>query len=230
MFQIDFPDPRTHRFSEWALFGEYFYKAHDIVSFGGPPTVENLRNAYSKGIFPWHIDGIPLPWCCPEKRAIIEFTELRVPRSLARERRKGLFEFTIDRAFKDVIATCAAIPRTHEKGTWITSDYIEGFIELHREGMAHSVEAWDAEGNLAGGLFGVDAGGVFSGESMFHNEPNASKLTVLFLVDHLKGRGSTWLDIEVLTPHFKALGAKEISRAQFLDKLEETQALGLKIF
>ena len=230
MFLIDFPDPRTHQFSEWALFGEYFYKAHDIVSFGGPPTVENLRNAYRKGIFPWHIDGIPLPWCCPEKRAIIEFTELRVPRSLAKEQRKELFKFTIDRAFRDVIETCASIRRAHEKGTWIRPDYIEGFIQLHGEGMAHSVEAWDRDGNLAGGLFGVDAGGFFSGESMFYTVPNASKLAVLFLIDHLKERGSTWLDTEVITPHFKALGAKEIPRAVFLDKLEATQKLGLKLF
>jgi leucyl/phenylalanyl-tRNA--protein transferase len=96
--------------------------------------------------------------------------------------------------------------------------------------MAHSVEAWDARGNLAGGLFGVDAGGVFSGESMFYRAPNASKLAVLFLIEHLKERGSTWLDTEVITPHFKALGAKEIPRAVFLDKLETTQKLGLKLF
>ena len=229
MYLINFPDPCTHQFSEWALFGEYFYRASDIVHFGGPPTPENLRTAYRMGIFPWHIDGIPLPWCCPEKRAILEFSELRIPRSLAKERRKGRYEFTIDRDFGRVIETCGAIPRAHEKGTWIKQDYIEGFKELHTEGMAHSVETWDAEGNLAGGLFGIDAGGVFSGESMFYHQPNASKLAVLFLIDHMRERGATWLDIEVLTPHFKALGAKEIPRRQFLDKLEKAQARGLTI-
>jgi leucyl/phenylalanyl-tRNA--protein transferase len=96
--------------------------------------------------------------------------------------------------------------------------------------MAHSVEAWDEEGNLVGGLYGVDAGGVFCGESMFFTEPNASKLALLFLIDHLRSRGATWLDSQVMTPHMEALGAKEISRAEFLDKLRKTQDLSLTIF
>jgi leucyl/phenylalanyl-tRNA--protein transferase len=96
--------------------------------------------------------------------------------------------------------------------------------------MAHSVEAWDAAGELVGGLYGVDAGGVFCGESMFYKRPNASKLALLFLIDHLRSRGSTWLDSQVMTPHFEALGAKDIPRRAFLDKLKQTQALGLKLF
>jgi len=100
---------------------------------------------------------------------------------------------------------------------------------LHAEGDAHSVEVWDGV-DLVGGLYGVDAGGVFCGESMFFKKPNASKLALLHLVDHLRSRGSTWLDVQVMTPHFKVLGTKEIRREEFLDKLEETQGKNLKLF
>src|SRR5262245_8995846 len=97
------PDPRSYDFPEWALVGEYFYRADDIVAFGLPLTVENVRDAYLKGIFPWNIEGVPLPWFCPKKRAILEFTDLHIPRSLEKERRKERFTFTIDRDFRGVI-------------------------------------------------------------------------------------------------------------------------------
>jgi leucyl/phenylalanyl-tRNA--protein transferase len=226
---INFPDPRSHDFPEWVLFGDYFYYAHDIVSFGNELTVENLRQAYRHGIFPWTIEGLPLPWFCPERRAIIEFDELHVPRSLKKEQAKQKFEFTIDRAFPAVMENCARVKRNGETGTWISDDFIRAYNEFHRQGGAHSVEVWEA-GELVGGLYGVDAGGVFCGESMFHLRPNASKLALIFLIEHLKARGATWLDIQVMTPHLEALGAREISRADFLDKLEETLALGLKLF
>jgi leucyl/phenylalanyl-tRNA--protein transferase len=230
MSSNEFPDPRLHNFAEWALFGEYFYGARDIVSFGNELTLENLKEAYTKGIFPWHIEGMPLPWFCPAKRAIIEFSELKVPRSLEKERRKNLFTFTIDKDFDAVVRACAAAKRAEGNGTWITGEFMAVYGELHRSGMAHSVEAWDANGELAGGLYGVDAGGVFCGESMFHRESNASKLSLLFLIDHLKARGSTWLDAQVMTPHIKALGARDIRRMEFLEKLKATQEFGLKIF
>ena len=120
--------------------------------------------------------------------------------------------------------------RPDQPGTWITDEFISVFSELHKARMAHSVETWDADGNLVGGLYGVDAGGVFCGESMFHIAPNTSKLALLFLIDHLRSRGSTWLDTQVMTPHMKTLGAKEIDRVEFLDKLKETQNLELTLF
>ena len=166
MFSTAFPDPRTYDFPEWVPVGDYMYYAHDIVAFDVPLTVENLRNAYCNGIFPWYINGVPLPWFCPEKRAVLEFDELKIPRSLAKEQRKGLFTFTIDNAFREVIKNCSGTKRPDQGGTWITKDFIRAYRELHDAGMAHSVEAWDAEGNLVGGLYGVDAGGVFCGESM----------------------------------------------------------------
>src|SRR5688572_14690955 len=126
-----FPDPLTHEFPEWVLFDEYFYYSKDIVSFGDELTVENLRNAYRLGIFPWHVDGLPLPWYCPEKRAILEFSELHIPRSLERARRKNLFTFTINKDFNSVIENCARVSRRGEAGTWITDDFIRTYRELH---------------------------------------------------------------------------------------------------
>lgn len=212
------------------LFDDYFYYAKDIVSFGDELTVDNLRRAYRLGIFPWHIEGLPLPWYCPEKRAILEFPELHIPKSLERAERRAPFTFTIDRDFKSVIENCAQIERAGEKGTWITDDFISSYSALHDAGMAHSVEAWDSNGELVGGVYGVDAGGVFCGESMFHTASNASKLSLLFLIEHLRKRGSTWLDVQVMTPHIRALGAREVSRSVFLRKLRETQSKRLTLF
>ena len=226
-----FPDPRSYDFPEWVLVGEYFYHAEDIVSFGDPLTTDNVKEAYRKGIFPWYIEGMPLPWFCPQQRAVLEFADLRISRSLAKEQRKARFTFTINRDFGSVIRACAASKREGQSGgTWITDDFIRVYSELHREGIVHSVEAWDDGGNLAGGLYGVDAGGVFCGEGMFYRQPNASKLALLFLIDHLKSRGSTWLDVQVMTEHMAARGAKDIDRAEFHDKLKETQDLNLKLF
>jgi len=230
MFSTAFPDPRTYDFPEWVPVGDYLYYAHDIVAFDVPLTVDNLRVAYRNGIFPWHINGVPLPWFCPEKRAVLEFEELNIPRSLAKERRKDLFSFTIDKAFREVVKSCSSTKRADQGGTWITKDFIRAYVELHEAGTAHSVEAWDAKGDLAGGLYGVDAGGVFCGESMFYQQPNASKLALLYLIDHLRERGSTWLDAQVMTPHMKALGAKDISRHLFLGKLRDTQRMDLALF
>lgn len=229
MSSIIFPNPRTHEFSEWVLFGDYYYNARDIIGFGGDLSVENLNNAYCNGIFPWHIDGLPLPWFCPERRAILEFGELHIPRTLRKDQKKTEFIFTIDKDFPAVINHCAEAKRKFESGTWITDEFIETYIEFHKLGKAHSVEVWEKE-TLVGGLYGVDTGGVFCGESMFHLRSNASKLALLFLIEHLGKRGASWIDIQVMTPHFEVLGAKEIDREDFLDKLFATQKRYLQLF
>jgi leucyl/phenylalanyl-tRNA--protein transferase len=225
-----FPDPRTYRYPEWVAIGEYFFRAHDIVSFGTPLTPDSVLEAYRKGIFPWNTEGLPLPWHCPEWRAVLIFDHLKIPRSLAKVRKKTELTFTIDHAFEAVMHACALAYRPGQGGTWISREFVEVYTELHREGFAHSVEAWSPEGRLVGGLYGIDAGGVFCGESMFHKVSNASKLALLFLIDHLAERGSTWLDCQVMTPHMEALGAEEIDRFEFLDKLRDTQSAGLKLF
>ena len=212
------------------MFDDYFYYSRDIVSFGDKLTVDNLRKAYRLGIFPWHIEGLPLPWYCPEKRAILEFVDLHIPRSLERARRKQPFTFTVDKDFQSVIENCSSVSRNGETGTWITPDFVYAYTELHKAGVAHSVEAWDRKGDLVGGVYGVDAGGVFCGESMFHTETNASKLALLHMIDHLQMRGATWLDAQVMTPHIRALGAKEIRRKEFLEKLRAAQSRRLELF
>ena len=227
---IDFPDPRTYSYAKWISDGRYYYPADGIVYFGGELSVENLRKAYSMGIFPWYTPGLALPWHCPDPRAILDFSELQVPRSLAKLRRRGDLTFTIDEDFPAVIAACSRAYRPDQNGTWIVPEFIDAFTSLYEEGDAHSVEAWNADGELVGGLYGVDAGGVFCGESMFYRVPNASKLALLYLIDHLAERGATWLDSQVITPHLAALGAKEISRDLFLDKLRVAQDSGLRLF
>ena len=225
-----FPDPRTYRYPEWVAIGDYYVRSHDVVSFGTPLTVENVREAYQKGIFPWNTEGLPMPWHCPEWRAVLDLEHLTIPRSLEKVRRKTELTFTIDQAFVDVIYQCSLAYRPGQGSTWISPEFIAVYTELHHQGMAHSVEAWTPDGQLAGGLYGVDAGGVFCGESMFYKIPNASKLALLFLIDHVRERGSNWLDAQVMTPHLEALGAIDIDRNHFLDKLHDTQARDLKLF
>lgn len=226
-----FPDLRNYDFPQWLEIEDSYFEARDIVCFGVPLTLDTLREAYHKGIFPWDVGpDFPLPWYCPEYRAILDFADLKLPRSLRREWQKTNFTFTIDRAFSTVIQTCSAIRRKGQRGpSWITRDFIRVYYEAFQKGIAHSVEVWDGA-ELVGGLYGIDAGGVFTGESMFHLRSNASKFAVLFLVEHLKERGAAWLDIETMTPHFEMLGAKEIPRREFLDKLKDTQEQGSKIF
>jgi leucyl/phenylalanyl-tRNA--protein transferase len=225
----NFPDPRNYHFPDWVQIGKYYFNAVDILSFGDELTVENVIEAYSKGIFPWHIEGLPLPWFCPEVRAVLDFDDLRVPRSLAKAYRNTRFTFTVDKAFREVITACAETTRAHEAGTWITGEFIDVYTELNGIGEAHSVEVWDGD-ELAGGLYGVDAGGVFCGESMFYRRSNASKFALLHLIDLLKARGADWLDIQVMTPHFEVLGAKEISREEFLERLSDGRSRGTRLF
>jgi leucyl/phenylalanyl-tRNA--protein transferase len=210
-----FPDPR--------------YVRGDVVAIGDDLSVETLRDAYRHGIFPWPHEELPLPWFSPRRRTVIVFDELHIGRSLRKTQKRSGFTYSIDRAFDEVIASCAESPRGDDIGTWIGPDIIEAYTNLHRAGDAHSVEVWDG-GELVGGLYGVDAGGVFTGESMFHRAPDASKLALLFLIGHLRERGASWIDCQVITPHMAALGAREISRNRFLDMLAAEQAAGRSLF
>jgi len=193
-----------------------------ILALGGDLEPESLILAYSQGIFPWPIEGYPLTWFCPPRRAILEFDRLHIPRSLAKAIRQTQFRFTLDHAFDQVIRACAATPRPGQPGTWITAEMIEAYCELHRLGHAHSAEVWEGS-ELVGGVYGVDASGVFAGESMFHQRPNASKFALLHLIEHLAAQGASWIDIQTVTPHMEALGAREIPRRKFLRLLSETQ-------
>lgn len=202
----------------------------EIVGVGDDLSPETLLWAYGQGIFPWPISGYPLLWFCPPRRAVLEFDRLHLSERLARTRRRTSLTFTVDAAFDRVIDGCRRSPRPGGSGTWITPAMVSAYSALHHRGDAHSVEAWDDSGALVGGLYGVDAGGVFCGESMFHTAADASKLALLFLCAHLKQRGSGWIDIQVMTPHLASLGAHEIPRDLFLDRLQSAQARGLVLF
>jgi leucyl/phenylalanyl-tRNA--protein transferase len=160
----------------------------------------------------------------------LPFNELHIPRSLAKARRKLALTCTFDQAFRAVMEECRSVPRPGQDGTWITAEVLEGYCALHTLGDAHSAEAWDENGELVGGVYGVDAGGVFAGESMFFTRPYASKIALLHLVEHLQACGCPFLDIQMLTPHMEAMGAKEIPRALFLRRLQEEQAKGRRLF
>ena len=210
-----FPDPRFAR--------------SDVIAIGEDLRVETLRDAYRHGIFPWPHDEVPLPWFSPRRRTVILFDELHVGRTLRKAQKRADFTYTIDRAFADVIRECASTPRPDQDGTWIGPSIIEAYTRFHAAGDAHSVEVRRGD-ELVGGLYGIDAGGVFTGESMFHRETDASKLALLFLIDHLRERGATWLDCQVMTPHMEAVGAREITRARFLDMLAAAQEKQLRLF
>jgi len=211
-----FPDPRSAT-------------VDGIVAIGGDLEPETLQCAYAQGIFPWPVAGLPLLWFSPPERGVLDFAELHIPRSLARARRRCGYRLTIDAAFSSVIRACASTPRPGQLGTWITPEIIVAYERLHALGIAHSVEAW-ADDCLVGGIYGVDAGGAFAGESMFYRAPDASKIALLHLVEHLAARGLDWLDIQVLTPHMARLGARAMPRDAFLARLAATRRRGLRLF
>lgn len=217
--QAPFPFPEPHPDDDSGL-----------VAFNVPLNPANLLAAYRRGIFPWpHEVDEPIPWLSPDPRAILEFARIRIPKSLAKARRNCAWKFTIDHDFPAVIAACSAVPRVGQRGTWILPAMRTAYTALHAIGGAHSVEVWDGE-TLIGGLYGVDPGGLFVGESMFRLRPNASKLALLHLIEHLAARGAGWIDIQQLTPHMEALGAHEIPRANYLQRLKGCLDRGLLLF
>jgi leucyl/phenylalanyl-tRNA---protein transferase len=190
-----------------------------LVGFGGDLSTEWLIDAYRHGIFPWPMDACddPMPWFSPDPRAVLPLDDIHIPQRLARTMRSGRFSASTDRDFAAVIRGCAG-PRNSESGTWITPRMIRAYQRLHEVGVAHSVEVW-REGRLAGGVYGVAQGGLFAGESMFHAERDASKVALIYLVEHLRRRGYILFDIQQWTAHTARFGAVEISRRRYLRQL-----------
>lgn len=182
-----------------------------------PPalTPRLLLHAYAIGVFPMADpeDDNRIAWFAPDPRAILPLDRFRVPRSLTRLVRSGRFEVRSDRRFEAVVRSCAA-PRADGQSTWISEEIVESYVELYALGYAHSVETY-LRGRLVGGLYGVALGSAFFGESMFHTEPDASKVALVHLVQHLRRGGYTLLDIQILTPHLERFGAIEVSRAAY---------------
>jgi leucyl/phenylalanyl-tRNA---protein transferase len=206
--QSSFPDPRNAT-------------AEGLVAVGGDFSVPRLLEAYRNGIFPWTVD--PITWWSPDPRAIFELERFHVSKSLAKVIRQDVFQITMDRAFREVMAGCAE-PGPGRKDTWITHEFIEAYLRLHQEGHAHSVECWQGE-RLAGGIYGVALGGLFAGESMFHRESNASKVALFHLVKHLRERNFTLFDIQMITPITRHLGAVAIPREEYLKRLGDAVRL-----
>lgn len=182
-------------------------------------------NAYSEGVFPWPTEGLPMLWYSPKRRGVLDFEDLHLSRTLRSFLKKTPWTFTVDEAFEEVIASCSDL---RKEGTWITPEMKDAYCELHRLGHAHSVEVWD-ETRLIGGLYGVDTGFYFAGESMFHRESNASKAALVCSVGLQKKVGRTWMDIQVLSPHTESFGAKEISRDAFKTRIENLKAIVKRI-
>jgi leucyl/phenylalanyl-tRNA---protein transferase len=188
-----------------------------LVGVGGSLDPDWLLYAYRHGIFPWPTGSGRLAWWSPDPRAIFELGALRVSRSLARTVRGGKFRVTCDRDFAGVMAGCATA-QGRARGTWITPAMRGAYEALHALGHAHSVEVWHAD-QLAGGTYGVAIGGLFAAESMFYVVRDASKVALVHLLNHLRSRGYTLLDIQQLTSHTARLGASEIPRREFLARL-----------
>jgi leucyl/phenylalanyl-tRNA--protein transferase len=189
-----------------------------LLAVGGDLRPERLLLAYSRGIFPWYSEGLPILWHSPDPRMVLESERLVVNRSLRKAMRRGNYEVRLDTAFEAVLRACAAVPRVGQSGTWITSDMIDAYLELHRRGFAHSAEAW-ADGVLCGGLYGVSLGGVFFGESMFAHRTDASKVAFATLVEQLRAWDIRLIDCQVHTDHLERFGAEEWPRARFLAAL-----------
>ena len=177
---------------------------------------ERLLAAYAAGIFPMADDAGRIHWLAPDPRAVIPLEGFKTSRSLRSARRRGVFALTINRAFADVIQACADRP----EGTWISREIYNAYCKLHELGFAHSVETWEG-GRLAGGLYGVAIGGVFFGESMFHRVTDASKVAMMALVERMRERGLTLLDVQFLTEHLRQFGAVEVPRMEYARRLRD---------
>ncbi len=191
-------------------------------SHGRAPALDPalVVRAYRHGLFPMAMEDGSIGWFSPDPRGIIPLDDFHVSSRLARLIRRAPFDIKVDHGFEAVMRACAARPG---EGTWISEDIVACYAALHRLGLAHSVETW-RDGRLAGGLYGVHLGGAFFGESMFHRETDASKVALVALVDRLRRRGFTLLDVQWLTPHLEQFGAMEIPRAAYLQRLKHAIA------
>jgi len=186
---------------------------------------ELLVSAYSSGWFPMALDGGEIRWYSPDPRGIISLDQFHVPSRLARVVRAGRFQVEVNRSFDAVVRACAETDRKDDDpGTWIDEEILASYVELHRLGLAHSVETWE-DGQLVGGLYGVALGGAFFGESMFHRATDASKVALAALVERLRARDFRLLDIQWVTPHLEQFGAVEIRRSEYLKRLADALAV-----
>ncbi|MBC5840158.1 leucyl/phenylalanyl-tRNA--protein transferase [Flavobacterium sp. F-380] len=200
--ELSFPDVRlTH--------------SSGIIALGGDLSSERLQLAYKSGIFPWFEDGEPITWWSPDPRMVLFLDELVVTKSMRNVLNRDTFTVTFNQNLREVISNCQQIKRDGQNGTWITNDMIEAYCNLHELGIAKSVEVWQ-DGQIVGGLYGIDLGHIFCGESMFSKVSNASKVAFITLVRHLQKENYKLLDCQVYNEHLESLGCREIAREDFI--------------
>lgn len=195
-----------------------------LLAMGGDLSSERLINAYKSGVFPWFSEEEPIYWWSPDPRAVIYPHKINIRRSLRKNMRNKGYKITFDHCFPDVVRACAA-PRSYSDGTWITEEMFNAYIELHKLNIAHSVEVWNDDGKLVGGLYGVDTGKVFSGESMFSTERDTSKMAFVALASMTQQWGYSLIDCQIENPHLFSMGAENISRQHYLKILKSTSLL-----
>lgn len=186
-----------------------------VLAVGGDLSIERLQLAYKSGIFPWFEDDEPILWWSPPERMVLFFEDLKVSKSMRNVLNQNKFKVTFNTAFRDVITNCKKVIRKDQPGTWITNEMVEAYCKLHEIGIAKSIEVWQ-EDELVGGLYGIDLGHVFCGESMFSKVSNASKVAFIHLVKYLEQNNYRILDCQVYNDHLASLGCVEIDREDFM--------------
>lgn len=193
-----------------------------LLAIGGDLNIERLLLAYRSGIFPWYDDETPL-WWSPDPRFVLFPDKLKVSKSMKQLLRKSAFDFTVNKAFEQVIQNCQHAPRPGQDGTWINEEIIASYTELYNLGYAHSAEVWQ-DGELVGGLYGIRMGNLFFGESMFSKQSNASKYAFIKYIQQLQSEGVQLVDCQVYTEHLESLGAVMIARDEFIRMLNLNKA------
>ena len=189
-----------------------------LLAVGGDLSIERLLLAYKSGIFPWYNEGEPIIWYSPDPRMVLFPNKLIISKTMKKILGRGEFDVTFNQNFEEVITHCKNVSRGDQKGTWITNEMQRAYTKLHKLGYAKSVEVWQDK-TLVGGLYGIDLGTVFCGESMFSKVANSSKVAFIYLVEKLKKENYSIIDCQVYTSHLASLGAEEIPRTEFLKYL-----------
>jgi len=199
--------------------------AEGLLAWGGDLSPQRLIHAYQNGIFPWYSKSDPILWWSPNPRLIMEIDDFKLSKSLKKSIKK--FDYKFDSNFQNVIYNCSVKKRKTQQESWIQNEIIEAYTKLNELGIAHSVEAYQ-NGELIGGLYGLSIGKVFCGESMFTHVNDASKAAYAILIRHLKKWEYDFIDCQIPTQHLKSLGAKEVSRDYFLQRLEKSNITDLQ--